>query len=52
MLNEIEVTQKEQVKFLRFTEKLPKILSIQKQKFIRDMMRGSLSLSYDNLSSG
>ncbi|MCD4817850.1 MAG: hypothetical protein K8S23_04080 [Candidatus Cloacimonetes bacterium] len=43
---EIEVTQKVQIKFLRFTEKLSKILPIPGHKFIRDMMRGSLSLTH------
>ena len=40
---EIEVSQKVQVKFLQFTEKLTKTLSIPEQKFIRDLMRGILS---------
>ncbi|MCD4819539.1 MAG: transposase [Candidatus Cloacimonetes bacterium] len=40
---EIEVSQKVQVKFLQFTEKLTKSLSIPEQKFIRDVMRGILS---------
>ena len=42
-LKEIEVSQKVQVKFLQFTEKLTKSLSIPEQKFIRDVMRGILS---------
>lgn len=42
-LKEIEVCQKVQVKFLQFTEKLSKILSIPEQKFVRDLIRGILS---------